>query len=64
MKFTNTPKNNMQLGEKINGTKGTKQLQNKKTNTEHKTTCLSQLIYYPPLLLTKSNKKVNPVVTY
>ena len=30
IKFTNTLKNNLQLGEKINGTKGTKQLQNKK----------------------------------
>ena len=44
MKFTNTLKNNVQLGEEINGTKGTKQLQNKKTNIEHKTACLSQLI--------------------
>ena len=34
----------MQLGEEINGTKGTKQLQNKKTNIEHKTASLSQLI--------------------
>ena len=34
----------MQLGEEINGTKGAKQLQNKKTNIEHKTACLSQLI--------------------
>ena len=42
-KFTNTLKNNMQLGEEINGTKGTKQLQNNKTNIEHKTACLSQL---------------------
>ena len=41
MKFTNTLKNNVQLGEEINGTKGTKQLQNKKTNIEHKTACLS-----------------------
>ena len=44
MKFTNTLKNNVQLGEEINGTKGTKQLQNKKTNIKHKTACLSQLI--------------------
>ena len=44
MKFTNTLKNNVQLGEEINGTKGTKQLQNKKINIEHKTACLSQLI--------------------
>ena len=44
MKFTNKLKNNVQLGEEINGTKGTKQLQNKKTNIEHKTACLSQLI--------------------
>ena len=44
MKFTNTLKNNVQLGEEINGTKGAKQLQNKKTNIEHKTACLSQLI--------------------
>ena len=43
MKFTNTLKNNVQLGEEINGTKGTKQLQNNKTNIEHKTACLSQL---------------------
>ena len=43
IKFTNTLKNNVQLGEEINGTKGTKQLQNKKTNIEHKTACLSQL---------------------
>ena len=27
----------MQLGKEINGTKGTKQLQNNKTNIEHKT---------------------------
>ena len=44
MKFTNTLKTNVQLGEEINGTKGTKQLQNKKTNIEHKTASLSQLI--------------------
>ena len=44
IKFTNTLKNNVQLGEEINGTKGTKQLQNKKTNIKHKTACLSQLI--------------------
>ena len=43
IKFTNTLKNNMKLGEEINGTKGTKQLQNNKTNIEHKTACLSQL---------------------
>ena len=43
MKFTNTLKNNVQFGEKINGTKGTKQLQNKKTNVEHKMACLSPL---------------------
>ena len=43
IKFTNTLKNNVQLGEEINGTKGTKQLQNNKTNNEHKTACLSQL---------------------
>ena len=43
MKFTNTLKNNVQLGEEINDTKGTKQLQNKKTNMEHKTACLSRL---------------------
>ena len=30
MKFTNTLKNNVQLGNEINDTKGTKQLQNKK----------------------------------
>ena len=44
MKFTNTLKNNVQLVEEINGTKRTKQLQNKKTNIEHKMPCLSQLI--------------------
>ena len=45
MKFKNTLKNNMQLWEEINGTKGTKQLQNKqKKNIKHKTACLSQLI--------------------
>ena len=43
MKFTNTLKNNVQLGEEINGTKGAKQLQNNKTNIEHKRVCLSQL---------------------
>ena len=42
IKFTNTLQNNVQLGEEINATKGTKQLQNK-TNIEHKTACLSQL---------------------
>ena len=36
MKFTNTLKNNVQLREEINGTKETKQLQNKKTNIKHK----------------------------
>ena len=44
MKFTNTLKNNVQLREEINGTKGMKQLQSKKTNIKHKTACLSQLI--------------------
>ena len=43
IKFTNTLKDNVQLGDKINGTKGTKQLQNNKTNTEHKMACLSRL---------------------
>ena len=33
----------MQLGDEINGTKGTKQLQNNKTNIEHKMARLSQL---------------------
>ena len=32
MKFTNTLKNNVQLGDEINGTKGTKQLQNNKSS--------------------------------
>ena len=36
MKFTNTLKNNVQLREEINSTKGTKQLQNKKTNIKYK----------------------------
>ena len=31
IKFTNTLKNNVQLGDEINGTNGTKQLQNNKT---------------------------------
>ena len=44
MKFTNTLKNNVQLREEINSKKGTKQLQNKKTNIKYKMTCLSQLI--------------------
>ena len=43
IKFTNTLKNNVQLGDEINGTKGTKHLQNNKTNIEHKAACLSQL---------------------
>ena len=43
MKFTNTVKKNVQLGEGISDTKGAKQLQNKKTNIEHKTAFLSQL---------------------
>ena len=43
IKFTNTPKNNVQLGDEINGTKGTKQLPNNQTNIEHKTACLPQL---------------------
>ena len=43
IRFANTVKNNVQLGDEINGTKGTKQLQNNKTNIEHKTACLSQL---------------------
>ena len=44
IKFTNNLKNNMQLAEEINGTKGTKQLQNNNTNIDkHKTVCLSQL---------------------
>ena len=67
-KFTNTLKNNVQLVGEINGTKGTTQLQNNKTNIEHKTACLPQLtdrgrrcrsnrkIYSPSLLLSKSNK--------
>ena len=33
----------MQLGDEINGTKGTKELSHNQTNTEHKTACLSQL---------------------
>ena len=43
IKFTNTLKNNVKLVEEINGTKGTKQLQNNKTNIEDKTACLPQL---------------------
>ena len=43
VKFTNTLKNNMELGYEINGTKGTKHLQKNQTNIEHKTACLSQL---------------------
>ena len=43
IKLKNTLKNNVQLGDEINGTKGTKQLQNNKTNIEHKTACLSKL---------------------
>ena len=43
IKFKNKLKNNVQLGYKTNGTKGTKQLQNYKTNIEQKTACLSQL---------------------
>ena len=44
MNFKNTLKNIKQLGEEINSTKGTEQLQNKKTNIEDKMACLSQLI--------------------
>ena len=62
MKFTNTLKNNVQLGEEINGTNGTKQLQNNKSNVEHKTACLSQLINRGRL--SKSNKQINPVIAY
>ena len=43
IKFTNTLKNNVQLGDEIKGTKRTKQLQNNKKHIEHKTACLSQL---------------------
>ena len=42
-KFSNTLKNNVQLGDEINGTNRAKQLQNSKTNIERKTACLSQL---------------------
>ena len=44
MNFKNTLKNIEQLGEEINSTKGTEQLQNKKANIEDKMACLSQLI--------------------
>lgn len=41
IKFSNKLKNNVQLGDEVNGTKGVKQLQNNKTNIEDKTACLS-----------------------
>ena len=44
IKFANTLKANMQLWDKINGTKGPKQLQNNQANIKHKTASLSQLI--------------------
>ena len=71
MKFTNTLKNNVQLREEINSTKGTKQLQNKKTNIKYKnglpitidkqgqTMPLEQKQpILPPRLLPKSNKLI------
>ena len=43
IKFTNTLQNNVQLGDEINGTKGTKQLLKNETSIEHKMACLSKL---------------------
>ena len=43
IKFTNTLKNNMQLGDEIDSTKRTKLLQNDQRNIKHKMAALSQL---------------------
>ena len=60
-KFSNTLKNNRQLGDQINGTKRMKQLQNNKTNIEHETACLSQLTNRGRWWC--SNKKIYPPPT-
>ena len=44
MEFTNTLENNVQLGKEITAQRGRNNYKTKKTNIEHKTACLSQLI--------------------
>ena len=72
VKYTNTLKNNLHLGDEIKRTKETKQILNNQRNVEQKTTCLSQFtnrwrrccsnrksLFFPQRCLAK----VNPTIT-